>query len=74
MVRRGVVKEGLLQMVSVTIQVAISRRVSRFKLQLRNHQEVRRNRGGTDNRPTPISVGIELGYGLGFLRLRSKNT
>ena len=34
MEREGVVKERLLQIVSVAIHVAISRRVSRFKLQL----------------------------------------
>ena len=32
MAREGVVKGRMLQIVSVTIQVAISRRVSRFKL------------------------------------------
>ena len=44
--RKAVVKERLLQLVSVTTQVVISRRVSRFKLQLRNRQEARRSRGG----------------------------
>ena len=44
--RKGVVKERLPQIVSVTTQVAISRRVSRFKLQLRDRQEARRSRGG----------------------------
>ena len=46
MATKGVVKERLLQIVSVTTQVAISRRVSRFKLQLRDRQEARRSRGG----------------------------
>ena len=44
--RKGVMKERLLQIVSVTKQVAISRRVSRFKLQLRGRQESRRSMGG----------------------------
>ena len=34
MARKGVLKERLLQIASVTTQVAISRRLSRFKLQL----------------------------------------
>ena len=38
MARKGVVKKRLLQMISVTTQVAISRRVARFKLQLRDRQ------------------------------------
>ena len=37
--RKGVVEERLLQIVPVTTEVAISRRVSRFKLQLRGRQE-----------------------------------
>ena len=40
------VKERLLQIVQVTTQVTISPRVSRFKLQLRDRQEVRRSRVG----------------------------
>ena len=39
--RKGVVKGRLLQIVSVTTQVAISRGVSRFKLQFRDRQERR---------------------------------
>ena len=46
--------------ISVTTQVDISRRVSRFKLQLRDRQEGRRNRGGRDDRPTPMSWGWSL--------------
>ena len=41
MTRKGVVKERLLQTVSVTAQVAITSRVSRFKVQLRDRQEAR---------------------------------
>ena len=59
MVRKGVVKERLLQIVSVTTQVAISRRVSRFKLQLGDRQGARRSRGG-DDRPTPMAWGWDL--------------
>ena len=50
-------KERLLQVVSVTTQVAISLRVSRFTLQLRNHQDARRSQGGGDGRPTPMAWG-----------------
>ena len=57
MARKGVLKERLLQTVSVTTQVALSRRVSRFKLQLRDRQEARRSQGGEDDRPTPMAWG-----------------
>ena len=53
--RKGVVKECLLQIVSVTTLVAISRRVPRFKLQPRDRQEARRGRGGRDDRLTPMA-------------------
>ena len=46
MARKGVLTERLLQIVSVTTQVAISRRVSRFKLLLRDRQDARRSQGG----------------------------
>ena len=39
MARKGMVKERVLQIVSVTTQVTISRRVSRFKLQLARRKE-----------------------------------
>ena len=42
----GLLKESLLQIVSVTTQVAISQRASQFKLQLRDRQDVGRNSGG----------------------------
>ena len=51
MARKGVLKERLLQIVSVTTQVAISRRVSRFNLQLRDGQDARRGQGGGDDTP-----------------------
>ena len=46
MAKKGVEKERLLQITSVTTQVAVSKRLSRFKLQLRNRQEARKSRGG----------------------------
>ena len=58
--RKGVVKESLLYIISVTTQVTISRRVARFKLQLRDHREIRRSRGGGDDRPTPMAWGWSL--------------
>ena len=60
MARKGVMKEHLLHIISVTTQVAISRRASRFKLQLRDRQEARRSRGGGDRRPTPMAWGWSL--------------
>ena len=53
------VKERLLQAVSETTQVVISRSVSRFKLQLRDRQETRRSRVGGD-RPTPMAWELIL--------------
>ena len=49
-------KERLLQIVSVTTEVVISRRVSRFKLQLR-HRKDARSQGGGDDRATPMAWG-----------------
>ena len=60
MARKGGVKERLLQIISVTTQVAISRRVARFKLQLRDRQEIGRSRGGGDDRPAPMAWGWSL--------------
>ena len=34
--------------------------VSRFKLQVRDHQEARNIRGGGDDRPTPMAWGWSL--------------
>ena len=58
--RKGVVEERLLQIASMTTQVATSRRMSRFKLQLRGRQESRRSRGGGDDRPIPMTWGWSL--------------
>ena len=55
MARKRVVKERLLQIIAVTTQVATSRRVAGFKLQLRDRQDARRSRGGGDDRPTPMA-------------------
>ena len=46
MPKKGVVKECLLKIVSVTAQLIISRRVSRFKLQFTDRQEARMRRKG----------------------------
>ena len=52
MARKGVSKERLLQIVSETTQVTILRRVSCFKLQLRDRQEARvRGDGVIDAQP-----------------------
>ena len=59
MARKEVLKERLLQIVSVTTQVAISRRVPRFKLQLMDRQEAR-SQGGGDDRPTPMAWGWSM--------------
>ena len=42
--RKGVCKERLFQIISVTIQVAISPRVHRYKLALRDRQAARERR------------------------------
>ena len=52
---KGLVKERLLQIVLVTSPVAISWRVARFKLQLRNRQEARRSPEGGDDRSTQLA-------------------
>ena len=59
MSRKGVVKERLLQIISVATQVASSRRVARFKLQLRDRQEIRSG-GGGDDTPAPMAWGWSL--------------
>ena len=56
MTRKGGVKERLLQIVSVTTQVAILRGVSRFKFQLKGRQEAKNIRRMND-RPTPTAWG-----------------
>ena len=44
MAKKGICKERLLQIVSVTTQIAISRRVHRYKLALRDRQAARGRR------------------------------
>ena len=61
---QGVVKARLLQIVSVTTQVAISNSVSRFKLQLRDRQEARWSSGGGGWQTHTDIVGIKLGHGF----------
>ena len=72
MARKGVVKERLLQIFSVTTQVAISRRVSRFTLQLRDCQEARRSSGGGDDMPTHRWRGDGAWIGLRIFKTRKQ--
>ena len=44
MARKGVVKERLPQIIPAITQAAISRRMPRLKLQLRDRQEARRSK------------------------------
>ena len=46
MARKGGVKERLLQIISLTTQVAIPRRVARFKLQRRDRQDIKKEQRG----------------------------
>ena len=59
MARKGVLKERLLQIVSVATQVAISRRVSRFKLQIRDRQDAK-SQGGGDDKSTLMARGWSM--------------
>ncbi|CAB1098120.1 unnamed protein product [Ectocarpus sp. CCAP 1310/34] len=55
---KGVFKERLLQIVSVATQVAISRRVQRYKLALRGRQDAENRRTrSTSNQSTPMIWG-----------------
>ena len=56
MTRKGVVMERLLQVISLTTQVAISRRVAWFKLHLRDRQEKKEQGGGGFDPPLGHSV------------------
>ena len=49
MAQKGVFKERLLQVISVATQVAISRRVQRYKLSLRGRQREKGRRAGLIN-------------------------
>ena len=44
--KKGIYKKRLLQVVSVTFQVAISRRVRRYKVAFRDRQDMRGKREG----------------------------
>ena len=54
MALKGVFKERLLQVISVATQVAISRRVQRYKLALRGRQELEGTTRSTSNASRPI--------------------
>ena len=58
MAQKGVFKERLLQVISVATQVAISRRVQRYKLSLRGRQHEEGRRAGlASNTSTPMIWG-----------------
>ena len=58
MAKKAVVKERLLQVISVATQVAISRRVQRYKLSLRGRQEAEGRRiRSAPNASTPMIWG-----------------
>ncbi|CAB1098594.1 unnamed protein product [Ectocarpus sp. CCAP 1310/34] len=58
MALKGVFKERLLQIVSVATQVAISRRVQRYKLASRGRQDAEKRRTrSTSNKSTPMIWG-----------------
>ncbi|CAB1096631.1 unnamed protein product [Ectocarpus sp. CCAP 1310/34] len=58
MALKGVFKERLLQIVSVATQVAISRRVQRYKLALRGRQDAENRRTrSTSDQSTPMIWG-----------------
>ena len=57
MAQKGVFKERLLQVISVATQVAISRRVQRYKLSLRGRQHKEGRRAGlASNTSTPPMI------------------
>jgi len=60
MSRRGIVKERILQVVSVATQVAISRRVHRYKLSLRGRQHFARRQQQSQELPSPMTWGWSL--------------
>ena len=59
MAKKGICKERLLQIVSVTSQVAISRRVHRYKLALRDRQASRGERE-EDEGLKPMAWGFHI--------------
>ena len=61
--RKGAVKERLLQVVSMTSQVAVSRRVQAFELATRSRQEARAKQTAS---PAEVNRGPgEWGWSLG---------
>ena len=69
MASKGFLKERLLHIVSITTQVSISRRVSRFKLKFRDRQDARRSQGRKDDRPTPMAWGWSMDAEQEFRRV-----
>ena len=57
--RKGVCKERLFRIISVTTQVAISRRVHRYQLALRDRQATRRRRE-VNGAPLPMTWGWSI--------------
>ena len=60
MAQKGVYKERLLQVISVATQVAISRRVQRYKLALRGRQEAVGRIRSTPHASTPMIWGCSV--------------
>ena len=60
MAQKGVIKERLLQVVSVATQVAISRRVQRYKLSLRGRQDFEGSRATRTGDSAPMIWGWSL--------------
>ena len=60
MALKGVFKERLLQVISVATQVAISRRVQRYKLALRGRQELEGTTRSTSNASRPMIWGCSV--------------
>jgi len=59
MSRRGILKERILQKVSVAKHVAMSRRVHRYKLSLRGRQQNARRQYATENIPSHFPCGMD---------------
>ena len=61
MAKKGVFKERFLEIISVATQVAVSRRVQRYKLALRGHQEAEGSiTASTSNISTPMVWGCSV--------------
>ena len=71
MAKNDICKERIFQIVSVTSQVAISRRVHRYKLALRNCQATRRRRE-EDGGLMPMAWGCHIDVEWGVARVGRK--